>query len=340
VIRLDGAGDVVLAEPVVRAVSARAAWTVVVCGPAGAGAATLLGADEICVIDAPWVPLEPRPAGPAELEAIVDGLRRAGLDRAVVLTSFHQSPLPMATMLKLAGVAQVAGLSVDHPGSQHDVRCREAHGHQVQANATVAGAAGYPVEDLTPRVVAPALPAWLERLASRQPVVVHPGASVAARGVPLELARHTVRALAEHHLAVALTGSAEQTTALRDLVDDDMVYDLGGATTWRDLAALVACARAVLCGNTGVGHLAAALDTPVVSIFAPTVDPASWRPWGQRVAVLGDHNVCCAGCRARRCPWGEPVCLSSVRADDVLGALDHLGVRLGAGAVTTMAASS
>ena len=41
-----------------------------------------------------------------------------------MLTSFHQSPLPTALVLRLAGVARITGASVDYPGSLLDVRLR------------------------------------------------------------------------------------------------------------------------------------------------------------------------------------------------------------------------
>jgi ADP-heptose:LPS heptosyltransferase len=154
------------------------------------------------------------------------------------------------------------------------------------------------------------------------------------------LARTTVEVLRAAGAVVALTGTAAETSPLRSLVDDRVVFDLGGATPWRDLAALVAASSAVVCGNTGIGHLAAALATPVVSVFAPTVDPQQWQPWGESVVVLGDHAIACAGCRARSCPWGEPICVNGVEPDDVLRALDHLGVALAERSPRAMAATT
>jgi ADP-heptose:LPS heptosyltransferase len=139
---------------------------------------------------------------------------------------------------------------------------------------------------------------------------------------------------------VALTGTADETAPLSDLVDDRFVFDLGGATPWRDLAALVAAARAVVCGNTAMGHLAAALGTPVVSIFAPTVDPQDWHPWGDAVALLGDHEIACAGCRARSCPWGAPICVDGLGPHDVVHALDRLGVAAADGLRDPMGATT
>ena len=73
-------------------------------------------------------------------------------------------------------------------------------------------------------------------------------------------------------------------------------------------------------------HLAAAVGTPVVSLFAPTVPAVRWRPWGVPHELLfGD--VACAGCRARVCPVEGHPCLGGVTVADVLAAVERLAPR-------------
>jgi ADP-heptose:LPS heptosyltransferase len=64
--------------------------------------------------------------------------------------------------------------------------------------------------------------------------------------------------------------------------------------------------------------------TPVVSLFAPVVPAARWRPWRVPHVLLGDQNAACAGSRARVCPVAGHPCLSSVSPADVLAAIDEL----------------
>src|SRR5205085_6433397 len=101
------------------------------------------------------------------------------------------------------------------------------------------------------------------------------------------------------------------------------VVDLGGATDLPLLAEVLAAADAVVVGNTGPAHLAAAVGTPVVSLFAATVPPERWRPWRVPTELL-TVPVPCAGCRARSCPVPGHPCLRSIDVDDVLAALDRL----------------
>jgi ADP-heptose:LPS heptosyltransferase len=103
----------------------------------------------------------------------------------------------------------------------------------------------------------------------------------------------------------------------------DAVLDLGGATDLGGLADLIAGARAIVVGNTGPAHLAAAVGTPVVSLFAPTVPPVRWRPWRVRHTLLF-VDVPCAGCRARVCPIEGHPCLGGVPVGDVVAAVERL----------------
>jgi ADP-heptose:LPS heptosyltransferase len=101
------------------------------------------------------------------------------------------------------------------------------------------------------------------------------------------------------------------------------VLDLGGATDFAGLAGVLAGADAAVVGNTGPAHLAAAVGTPVVSLYAPTVPAVRWRPWGVRHELL-HADVPCAGCRARVCPVAGHPCLGGVEVADVVAAVERL----------------
>src|SRR5215218_3013544 len=95
--RLDNAGDVLLAGPAVRAVAAGARRITMLCGPVGRSAAALLpGVDEVLTFEAPWVPFEAAPLDRTAVETLIDQVAALRPDAGVILTSFHQSPLPLA----------------------------------------------------------------------------------------------------------------------------------------------------------------------------------------------------------------------------------------------------
>jgi ADP-heptose:LPS heptosyltransferase len=116
------------------------------------------------------------------------------------------------------------------------------------------------------------------------------------------------------------------------------VTDLGGRVDLAGLAEVLAGAEAVVVGNTGPAHLAAAVGTPVVSLFSPVVPAVRWRPWKVPHVLLGDQHAACAGSRARTCPVPGHPCLDGVTVAEVLAALDHL-VPAGDGAPAPRGAS-
>ncbi|MDQ1049622.1 glycosyltransferase family 9 protein [Streptomyces sp. V4I2] len=321
VARLDSFGDVLLAGPAVRAVAARADSVTMLCGPRGAPAARLLpGVDDILVWDAPWVGLEPAPVGRGEVEQLIDMI---DADAALILTSFHQSPLPTALLLRLAGVGWVAADCEDYPGSLLDVRHRRApDAHEVEAMLELAGAAGFArVDDGRLRVLPPPGAAGLTGPGSY--VVVHPGASVPARAWGRERCAEAVRELAGAGHRVVVTGGPDE-RELTGFVAGEHGLDLGGRTGAEELAGVLAAADVVVTGNTAPAHLAAAVGRPVVSLFAPVVPAGRWRPYGVPYVLLGDQQAPCADSRARTCPVPGHPCLDTVTAHDVVAAVEKL----------------
>jgi ADP-heptose:LPS heptosyltransferase len=324
-VRLDNDGDVLLAGPAIRALAHGARRVTLLCGPRGRQAAALLpGVDEIVCWRAPWIDPEPEPVAREHVEALVRRVAELRPAAALVFGSFHQSPLPTALVLRLAGVPWIAATSVDYPGSLLDLRHRIGDDvHEVERALDLARAAGYEL----PRGDDGRLAVDTRRAPEpQQPyVVVHPGTSVPARAWEPERHAELVAALAASGRRVAVTGSPAE-RELTAFVAGEEGVDLGGATTFAGLAAVLAAADAVVVGNTGPAHLAAAVGTPVVSLFAPTVPAVRWRPWRVPHELLR-IDVACAGCRARTCPVEGHPCLAGVTVADVAGALDRLAPR-------------
>jgi ADP-heptose:LPS heptosyltransferase len=327
-VRLDNDGDVLLAGPAIRALAHGAERVTLLCGPRGHRAAELLpGVDARVVWRAPWIDPEPEPVDRAGIDALVGELAALRLDAAVIFGSFHQSPLPTALLLRMAGVPFIAATSVDYPGSLLDVRHRISDDvHEVERALDLAATAGFalpPGDDgrLAIRREATSPTA----AAAADYVVVHPGASVPARAWAPERNAELVRALVVAGRRVVVTGAPAERplTAFVAGPAGDAVTDAGGRTSLGELAGLLAGARCVVVGNTGPAHLAAAVGTPVVSLFAPTVPAVRWRPWRVPHELLY-VDVPCAGCRARVCPVEGHPCLGHVTVEEVVGAVDRL----------------
>jgi ADP-heptose:LPS heptosyltransferase len=329
-VRLDNDGDVLLAGPAVRALATGAERVTLLCGPRGRQAAALLpGVDEVLVWQAPWIDPEPDPVDAADVEALVARVAALGVDRAIVFGSFHQSPLPTALLLRLAGVPWIGATSVDYPGALLDLRHRIGDDvHEVERSLDLVGAAGFSLPDGDAGELRVAgVP---DEHPERPYVVVHPGASVPARAWAPERCAALVGALAAAGHRVVVTGAPGE-RALTARVAGAGGLDLGGRTDFAGLAGVIAAAEAIVVGNTGPAHLAAAVGTPVVSLFAPTVPAVRWRPWRVPHELLY-VDVPCAGCRARVCPVEGHPCLNGVDVVDVVSAVERLASPVGAAA--------
>lgn len=328
VARLDNNGDVLLAGPAIRAVAAGASRVTLLCGRRGRAAAELVpGVDGIAEFTAAWIDPDPEPVDRTELDRLVARVAAIGPDAALILTSFHQSPLPLALLLRLAGVGRIAAISEDYPGSLLDIRHRvDDDVHEVERALGLAHSAGFQLPDDDDGALR------IEHgVAEAQPpfdsyVVVHPGASASARAWAPARCRELVSLLADQGRPIVVTGApGERELAARVAgPPHPLVSNLAGRLTLGGLADIIRRAEAIVVGNTGPAHLAAAVGTPVVSLYAPTVPAVRWRPWRVPHVLLGDQHIECAGCRARTCPVAGHPCVSSVTAADALAALDRL----------------
>jgi ADP-heptose:LPS heptosyltransferase len=173
--------------------------------------------------------------------------------------------------------------------------------------------------DADPADLAIEVPAVEPAAGAHGATIVHPGAASRARCWPAE---RWARVIAAEHSAgrrVLVTGGADEGARARWIADMsglDPADVLAGRTSLSRLAATIAVAARVVCGDTGVAHLATALGTPSVVLFGPT-SPERWGPPAGRVM----HRVLWAG------RTGDPHAsrpdpgLLTIREDDVLHAL-------------------
>jgi ADP-heptose:LPS heptosyltransferase len=335
-VRLDSMGDVLMAGPAVRAVAAEPETDVwFLAGPRGRSAARLLpGIDELRVVGIPWITAVERPVD-AELVAEVDAIvAECRPDEAIILTAAHQSPLPMALLLRLAGVPRILGASVEASAGLLDGRWIPGETFpedipEPERNLAIVRLAGYELpegDDGRLHVTLPEVrPAALDAVPEAY-LVVHPGAQYPAREYPAEHFAEVVRLLTAAGHAVAVTGGDHE-KELTARVAGSSGIDLGGRLDLGGTATALAGAAVVIVGNTGPAHLAAAVGAPIVSLFSAVVPPERWAPYGVPVELLGDRNAACRGSRATLCPVAGHPCLTSVTPTAVVAAAERLLAR-------------
>jgi lipopolysaccharide heptosyltransferase I len=168
---------------------------------------------------------------------------------------------------------------------------------------------------------------WADNLWERENVdasqilcVLHPAARWKTKTWPAgRFARLADRLIGEAGLRVILIGGADALGAINEVRRrmKRKALDLGGATTLRQLAALLRRANLLVTNDSGPMHLAAALGTPVVGLFGPT-DPRRVGPYGEGHFVLR-KGIDCSRCNRNRCVL-DGACMKAIEVDEVLAA--------------------
>ncbi len=101
-----------------------------------------------------------------------------------------------------------------------------------------------------------------------------------------------------------------------------------GALTLLQSAALAARCSAVVSNDTGMGHVAAAMDTPVVALYGPTVPAFGFVPHGPGHRVVENPLDCrpCSSHGGNRCPIGTHDCMRGITVEQVI---EDVSVQLG-----------
>jgi ADP-heptose:LPS heptosyltransferase len=198
--------------------------------------------------------------------------------------------------------------------------------HEVRRQLDLVDAIGCAGADerLSLRVPEAARSRVADRLATlglhRRPwVLVHPGATAASRRYPPARFAAAARGVARAtRCAVVVTGAAAE----RPLVDDVLAALDGDAHALvglglADFAALVEAAPLLITNNSGPVHVAAAVGTPVIDLYALTNPQHT--PWAVPHRVLF-RDVPCKYCYKSVCPEGHGNCLALVEPAEVVEA--------------------
>jgi ADP-heptose:LPS heptosyltransferase len=164
---------------------------------------------------------------------------------------------------------------------------------------------------------------WPGAQTARSYVCIHAGAQLPSRRWPVERYAEVANRLAARGLTVVLTGTAneaELVAALAAAVHYPVV-NLAGRTTLWTLGALIAGAKQLLCNDTGVSHVAAALGTPSV-VVSSGGDVARWAPLDAARHQVLWQSMSCRPCSHAVCPIGHG-CARAIEVDEVMQALDR-----------------
>ena len=333
-VRLDNAGDVVMLGPALRAIKSTSpeCQITLLASPAGAKAAPLLPwIDSVLVWRSIWQDLGQLPFDRARENELIQLIAERAFDAAVIFSSFSQTPHVAAYVCYLAGIPLRAGESKEFGGATLSTELRGTPDvtHQVDRNLHLVRALGFSEVDLALEIAIPdasreevARRLWDVGISPEQPLVIlHPGASAAARRYPAERFQQVVELLRARGWPLVVTGSERERDLLEIVVGDNDAIPVFTDLSMQEFAALVARAAAVVCGNTLPLHLADATRTPVVALYSGTDMISQWGPRFAPSRVLR-RATDCAPCYRFTCPIGLP-CLD-VDPQEVVAAVEAL----------------
>ncbi len=339
-VRLDTIGDVLMTTPALRALkesSPSRRITLLTSAPGASIASMVPEVDQVIVYAAPWIKATPPRSNSRPEHLLVEQLRRGTFEAAVIFTVYSQNPLPAGLLCYLADIPLRLAHCHENPYQvlTNWVQDREPEcgvRHEVRRQLDLVATIGAYTEDehlslhlpegATERVCTIVEEAGLDL---RQPwAVLHPGATAPSRRYPpaqfAEVARRMVQEL---HCQVVFTGNSAE-VKLVERIHAAMrapAISLVGRLDLGEMAALLALAPILISNNTGPVHMAAALSTPVVDLYALTNPQHT--PWQVPNRVLF-HDVPCKYCFKSVCPQGHHRCLRLVPPEDVVIAADEL----------------
>lgn len=338
-VRLDSLGDVLMCTPAMRAIrqSLPGRSITLLASQSGAAAAPFVAEiDSVIEYDAPWMKSS-APHDPAADTAYAAALAGQGFDAAVIFTSYSQSALPAAMLCYLARIPMRLAHCRENPYQLltdwiPDPEPGTVLRHEVQRQLDLVASIGCRADDhrlsFAPResdVDAVRLRLRYAGIDPRAPwILLHPGASAPSRRYPPEHWAAAIGLLAQRiGLPIVLTGGAQEAALIAGIraACGVTVHSLAGEINLGQLGAAIRLASVVVSNNTGPAHMAAAIGTPLVDLYALTNPQHT--PWQVESRLLY-HDVPCRFCYKSVCPHGHNDCLSKIPPARVVDAVCSL----------------
>lgn len=340
-VRLDYLGDVLMTSPAMRAIreSLPGSRITLLTSPSGAAIAPYIPEiDDTIVYAPPWLKSSPVLDPDYQLQ-MMETLRQRNFDAAVIFTSFSQNPLPTAMLCHLARIPLRLAHCHENPYQLLtdwvlDLEPAQGMRHEVRRQLDLVANVGlHATDEKLSFAVCDEDLAWVrQRLGMHEYdeapwILLHPGATAISRRYS---PRHWSQVMAMLHeeldAKMMVTGDAGEALLIDEIIADSglgsaAVQSLAGQLDIGQLGAAISLASVAISNNTGPAHMAAAIGTPLVDLYALTNPQHT--PWQAKTRVLF-HDVPCRFCFKSICPKGHGDCLTKVQPAQVVAAVQSL----------------
>jgi heptosyltransferase-2 len=275
-----------------------------------------------------------------KLGKTIVALRDFAPDLVIILHGNDPDILPLAALSGARHIVRIPVSGTRYPDLLSN-RQREADQqtlpglHYIDNRVRILDTLGIPVLGRMPVItLAPALLAAVQaelsvRLQGCPYWVLHIHAANPYKSVPAAVATALLQQGLETFPGheILLSGSKEDLPALQQLaqtIQSGRVHLIAGQYSLEKTAACLSGATAVVAPDTGILHLAAALNRPVLGLFAPT-DPMLVGPRTADAPVLTlKKPLTCTPCQQKKCPYAVSTCMSQFTAQEILEQLGKL----------------
>jgi lipopolysaccharide heptosyltransferase II len=155
--------------------------------------------------------------------------------------------------------------------------------------------------------------------------LMHPSTAFFTKQWPVENFARTAEYLAEKSLhTVAITSKAESETLKQLVAESKCPITTFDDLTLPEITALASKARLFVGNDSGIAHIAAAVNTPTAVIFGSS-NRDHWRPWTDAPNEIVYEEFACQPCPGYTCEvYGEPKCILSVKPEAVFAAIERI----------------
>lgn len=287
VIRPDNMGDIIMMTPALKAIKSSfdCRLTILTSKMGSLITPYIQDIDETIEANVPWVKTN-APADAQECTQLIKKLQSYHFDAAIISTVYSQNPLPAAMLAMLSGIPRRLAYCRENPYElltdwvpenepleyiEHQVTREMRLLEAIGINAAAKRLSLYKSETCWKRTQQKLFSAGIK--INKPWLIIHPGVSEIKREYPLHLWIKTVQNLSLQDESQILVTGSKKDKNLADAISQangKNVFSIAGLLSIGEFISLIAHAEAVVSVNTATVHIAAAVNTPVVVLYAQT----------------------------------------------------------------------
>lgn len=301
-VRPDGMGDVLMTSPAFRALKETfpgMKLTLLTSPSGGAIAQFIPEIDEIITVKVPWEKMDTTPTESKELLDLIQSLQQKKFDRAIIFTTFSQNASLSALLCYLAEIPKRLAYSPRKPYALltdwiQDKEPTETIRHEVKRQLELVKYIGATTTNKKLSLQIPlSAKKSLEKILvqknislSKPIILLHPGASSVKRQYSTSGFAQIALQLHDLGYQVICTGNENEKALVNRIISEsnNTIVSLAGVLSLAELIVLISFSSLLISNNTGPVHIAAALQTPIIDLYALTNPQHT--PWQVPSTVL------------------------------------------------------